>query len=357
MRAVVASAIFLLGVTGAAQESEFPALYTDHFAAESTLTGPDLVEIESSVRGDRLTIGGERLVFTADEPHPFVVEDLHPDFMSDHPLMFASADAETDGVADATADGDGATNRPADVSMDDLCKALFNSAQNNDLPIPFFANLIWQESRMRPDDVSKKGAEGIAQFMPKTALEKGLGNPFDPLQAIPASARFLHELRLQFGNLGFVAAAYNAGPRRVAEWLERRGSLPQETRTYVVRVTGLSVDTWRGMPVDSEALTFVRPLPCRGLPAYASVEQTQSEEAQLTQAKLQDATLEEPSDDDVATVDDAAPPESALSHQHSHGARAERRSHKGHGEAARARHPAKREAAHAPHAHEKRKSA
>src|SRR5215831_3096059 len=67
--------------------------------------------------------------------------------------------------------------------------------------------------------------------MPKTAVETGLANPFDPMQAIPASARFLQRLHLQFGNLGFVAAAYNAGAHRVIEWLERRASLPRETRT------------------------------------------------------------------------------------------------------------------------------
>ena len=149
--------------------------------------------------------------------------------------------------------------RAAEVSLDDLCNALFTSAQDNDLPIPFFANLIWQESRLRDDAVSKKGALGIAQFMPETAVETGLDDPFDPLQAIPASARFLRKLRLQFGNLGFVAAAYNAGAHRVAEWLEHRGSLPRETRDYVVRVTGLSAEAWRKMPVDDAALTFVQP--------------------------------------------------------------------------------------------------
>src|SRR5205814_6611619 len=63
--------------------------------------------------------------------------------------------------------------------------------------------------------VSPKGAEGIAQFMPGTAAERGLANPFDPEQAIPHAARFLAELKRRFGNLGMAAAAYNAGPARV----------------------------------------------------------------------------------------------------------------------------------------------
>jgi hypothetical protein len=166
-----------------------------------------------------------------------------------------------------------------------LCNTLFTSAQSNDLPVPFFANLLWQESELRDDAVSKKGALGIAQFMPEVAAETGLANPFDPMQAIPASARFLQRLRLQFGNLGFVAAAYNAGAHRVIEWLERRASLPRETRDYVLRVTGLSVETWKTMPIENYALTFVPRMPCRGLPAFANVEQEQTQLAELEHAK------------------------------------------------------------------------
>ena len=59
--------------------------------------------------------------------------------------------------------------------------------------------------------------------MPGTANERGLLDPFNPVQALPKSAEFLSELRDQFGNLGLAAAAYNAGPRRVQEWLAGTG--------------------------------------------------------------------------------------------------------------------------------------
>jgi len=64
------------------------------------------------------------------------------------------------------------------------------------------------------------------------------------VQALPKSAEFLSELRNQFGNLGLAAAAYNAGPRRVQEWLAGTGPMPQETRNYVVAITGTTVDQW-----------------------------------------------------------------------------------------------------------------
>ena len=69
-------------------------------------------------------------------------------------------------------------------------------------------------------------------------------DPFDPVQALPKSAEFLNELRNQFGNLGLAAAAYNAGPRRVQEWLAGTGAMPQETRHYVIAITGTTVEEW-----------------------------------------------------------------------------------------------------------------
>ena len=173
------------------------------------------------------------------------------------------------------------------ISLGELCNALLSSAQDNDLPVPFFANLIWQESGLQKDIVSSKGAMGIAQFMPQTAAESGLGDPFDPLQAISASARLLRELRSQFGNLGFAAAAYNAGPRRVSDWLERHRRLPRETLNYVVNITGRSVEEWQKAPPDYAALRFVRRLPCRDMSAFAELEKAQAQEA-AEQAKAPD---------------------------------------------------------------------
>src|SRR5215213_7552317 len=84
--------------------------------------------------------------------------------------------------------------------------------------------------------------------MPGTAAERGLGNPFDPEQAIPKSAELLADLRRRFGNLGLAAAAYNGGPARVEAWLEGRGGLPGETRNYVSLITGHAVEDWKTGP-------------------------------------------------------------------------------------------------------------
>lgn len=133
---------------------------------------------------------------------------------------------------------------PSEVAMEVVCRALTEAADAHGLPVGFFARLIWTESRFRQRAVSPVGAQGVAQFMPATAAEYGLADPFDPVQALPASARFLSKLRDQFGNLGLAAAAYNAGGGRVQDWLARRKALPMETQNYVRAVTGHSVETW-----------------------------------------------------------------------------------------------------------------
>jgi soluble lytic murein transglycosylase-like protein len=135
------------------------------------------------------------------------------------------------------------TARPT-PSRNALCSHAAAVATEHDLPVPFFANLIQQESGFKSHVVSPAGAQGIAQFMPGTAAERGLLNPFDPIQALPKSAEFLRELHGEFGNLGLAAAAYNAGPRRVREWLAGTGYMPSETRNYVQAITGASVEHW-----------------------------------------------------------------------------------------------------------------
>ena len=111
-----------------------------------------------------------------------------------------------------------------------ICRLIEGAAKTHDLPVAFFTRLIWRESSFRPNVVSPAGAQGIAQFMPGTANERGLADPFDPEAAIPASASFLAALKNQFGNLGLAAAAYNGGPNRVARWVERSSALPRPTQ-------------------------------------------------------------------------------------------------------------------------------
>jgi hypothetical protein len=179
-----------------------------------------------------------------------------------------------------------------------VCEAVKTAAEENDIPIGFFARLLWQESRFRAEEVSSAGARGIAQFMPQTAVEMGLRDPFDPLQAIPVAARFLRKLHNQFGNLGLAAAAYNAGGGRIEKWLSRRSTLPQETRAYVKIITGHKAEAW----TDEESTVYMptdlpHKAPCEGVGglsrqdqiAPVNVDLTPSASAMLRKAEADDA--------------------------------------------------------------------
>ena len=142
-----------------------------------------------------------------------------------------------------------------------LCRLIDGSARKHQLPIDFFTRLIWQESSFRTRVTSPAGAQGVAQFMPGTAAERGLADPFDPEQAIPKAAELLADLARRFGNRGLAAAAYNGGPTRVANWLERGGSLPSETEQYVFRITGRSAQEWADAAREKvEATRFGSPV-------------------------------------------------------------------------------------------------
>jgi len=155
---------------------------------------------------------------------------------------------------------------PHHPTPDDICRALERDAAENELPVEFFARVIWQESRFNARAVSNKGAQGIAQFMPGTADYRGLVDPFDPIEALKNSATYLRDLKARFGNLGLAAAAYNAGPGRVAAWLTNHRPLPSETRNYVAIITGWTADEWASAtPPKTSETTIPQGVPCTRL--------------------------------------------------------------------------------------------
>ena len=134
-----------------------------------------------------------------------------------------------------------------------ICDLIDSSARAQGLPEAFLTRLIWQESNFQSNAVSPAGARGVAQFMPATAGARGLADPFDPESAIPKAAALLADMRDKFGNLGLAAAAYNAGPGRLARYLAGEADLPIETQDYVSIITKHSVEEWRAK--DAAKLT------------------------------------------------------------------------------------------------------
>lgn len=177
-------------------------------------------------------------------------------------LNSADAQQHRQEVSTDTSKPPGPTISAKAARVSTVCRALTAAAQTNGIPLDFLTRVIWQESRFRPNAVSPVGAQGVAQFMPATANDMGLADPFDAADAIAKSADLLHRLKHQFGNWGLAAAAYNAGPKRVEQWVASRRSVPTETRNYVQSVTGRTIESWTQTEQSSSAPSQTEEISC-----------------------------------------------------------------------------------------------
>lgn len=104
--------------------------------------------------------------------------------------------------------------------------------------------VAWQESRGQMRAVSPKGARGVMQLMPSTAIELGV-DPRDMSDNIRGGAMYLRRQLDRFGTVPLALAAYNAGPGAVL----RFGGIPpyRETQSYVARIMA----RWRPIAVTT----------------------------------------------------------------------------------------------------------
>jgi soluble lytic murein transglycosylase-like protein len=107
--------------------------------------------------------------------------------------------------------------------------------------------IIRVESGFNTKAISPKGAMGLMQLMPETAMELGVRDPFDPEESIRAGVTYLKRLLTRFDqNEELALAAYNAG----AEAVERHGmKVPPypETRSYLKSVREVSQSLERSL--------------------------------------------------------------------------------------------------------------
>lgn len=95
--------------------------------------------------------------------------------------------------------------------------------------------IIMAESGYNPKAVSKRGAKGLMQLMPRTARSLGVEDIFDPEHNINAGVEYFKRLLNQFdGNVKLALAAYNAGSRKVKKY---KGIPPfNATKIYIKKV-------------------------------------------------------------------------------------------------------------------------
>jgi len=128
---------------------------------------------------------------------------------------------------------------------------IIDSAQRYGIDPRILRTVCFIESRFRPSTVSPKGARGLMQFMPETAVAYGLRNPHDPKAAIDAAAHYLRDLLRKFGGrVDLALAAYNAGEGTVE-----------------------SFQTGRPLVLASRKIINPRRLITRGIPPYRETQQ------------------------------------------------------------------------------------
>jgi hypothetical protein len=94
--------------------------------------------------------------------------------------------------------------------------AEFNKTKELGIDPRLLAAVAWKESRIYDEPngcgpYGSSGEQGIMQFMPSTAQERGV-NPCEPSSSIPGAAKYLVELYKKFGNWQLALAGYNRGP-------------------------------------------------------------------------------------------------------------------------------------------------
>ena len=116
-----------------------------------------------------------------------------------------------------------------------LGSAIEAAGRKNHIDPDFIVSLIRAESDFNAKAVSRKGAQGLMQLMPKTASEMGVSDPLDAVENVEGGTRYLASLLARYRNDPRLAlAAYNAGANRVEQY---HGVPPyQETREYVAKV-------------------------------------------------------------------------------------------------------------------------
>ncbi len=122
-----------------------------------------------------------------------------------------------------------------DLTKVELHELLSSAGAQHNLDVSLLASVVRAESGGHTAAVSKKGAQGLMQLMPRTAAQLGVSDSLRPDENVAGGASYLDSLLTRYhDNLALALAAYNAGPAAVDRW---HGVPPyRETRLYVARI-------------------------------------------------------------------------------------------------------------------------
>ncbi|QNI38694.1 lytic transglycosylase domain-containing protein [Edaphobacter sp. 4G125] len=124
---------------------------------------------------------------------------------------------------------------PSALTHEEMHTMLAHAGDEHNIDADLLASVVRAESGGQVRAVSRAGAQGLMQLMPKTAGELGVHDTFQPEENISGGTAYLDQLLDRYhDNVALALAAYNAGPAAV----DRYHGIPpyRETRAYVARV-------------------------------------------------------------------------------------------------------------------------
>lgn len=127
----------------------------------------------------------------------------------------------------------------------DIADTIKDEAKKQGIDPNYMLALAYNESRLDPGARSKVGAQGVFQFMPKTAKWLGIKNPSDVRQATRGAAKYIKKLTSYYTKKGYspqeafkyAQQAYNVGPTNVNKYLAGKRELPKETQEYTSKIS------------------------------------------------------------------------------------------------------------------------
>lgn len=139
-------------------------------------------------------------------------------------------------AAAAASSNNGTVQVQPALSQERLNELIKLTAERHRVDPELVRAVIRAESNGNPQAVSSKGALGLMQLMPGTAMELGVKDAFSPQENMEAGVRYLQSLLQRYnGDLDRALAAYNAGAGAV----DRARGVPRyrETQEYVKKIT------------------------------------------------------------------------------------------------------------------------
>lgn len=205
-----------------------PAWATEHVTLKN---GFELDCARRELRGDHV-----RLFFSPQG----TVEDAAANYLDVAADAIVRVEAIPDPPAPATPApvSDAPKQRPAVavvLTREEMHTMLASAGDDHNIDEDLLASVVKAESGGHVRAVSRVGAQGLMQLMPKTAGELGVEDAFKPEENIAGGTAYLDQLLTRYNNnVALALAAYNAGPAAVDKY---HGVPPyRETRAYVARV-------------------------------------------------------------------------------------------------------------------------